>query len=100
MLATSAMPVNTHYLWYGNTGVNRTIAGDLNDFVPGSLKPADFTITVAKAGISMKATAVGECHLHTFDQAGRPCLIKCTDVLYVPGAPKNLLSLTSIGQQG
>ena len=65
MLATSALPVNTHYLWCGDTGANRTIAGDLNDFVPGSLKPADITITVAKAGISMKATAVGECHLHT-----------------------------------
>jgi hypothetical protein len=100
MLATSAIPVNSHYLWCGDTGANRTIAGELNDFVPGSLKPADITITVAKAGISMKATAVGECHLHTFDQHGRPCLIKCTDVLYVPGASKNLLSLTSLGHQG
>jgi len=48
----------------------------------------------------MKATAVGDCHLHTFDQQRKPCIILCKDVLYVPGAAKNLLSLTSLGMQG
>jgi len=89
-----------HYLWCGDTGANRSIAGDLNDFVPGTLKPTDITITIAKAGITMKATAVGDCQLHTFDQHGKPCIILCKDVLYVPGAAKNLLSLTSLGMQG
>ena len=100
MMATSGIPVNTHYLWCGDTGANRTIAGDSKDFVPGTLKPTDLTITVAKAGITMNATAIGDCDLHTFDQHGKPYTLRCKDVLYVPGAAKNLLSLTSLGEQG
>jgi hypothetical protein len=69
MMVTSGIPVNTHYLWCGDTG---TIASDSNDFVPGTLKPTDLTITVAKAGITMNATAIGDCDLHTFDQHGKP----------------------------
>jgi hypothetical protein len=89
MMATSSIPPNTHYLWCGDTGANRTIAGDTKDFVPGTLKPADIIITVAKAGITMNATAIGDCELHTFDQHGKPYTLRCKDVLYVPGAAKN-----------
>jgi len=99
MMATSGIPVNTHYLWCGDTGANRTIAGDSKDFVPGTLKPTDLTITVAKAGITMNATAIGDCVLHTFDQHGRPYTLRCKDVLNVPGAAKNLSSLTSLGNK-
>ena len=100
MMAASGFPVNAQYLWCGDTGANRTLFRDTKDFVPDTLKPADLTITVAKAGITMKATAVGDCDLHTFDQHGRPYTIRLKDVLYVPGAAKNLLSLTSLGEQG
>jgi hypothetical protein len=100
MMATSSIPPNTHYLWCGDTGANRTIAGDTKDFVPGTLKPADIIITVAKAGITMNATAIGDCELHTFDQHGKPYTLRCKDVLYVPGAAKNLLSLSSLSEQG
>ena len=48
----------------------------------------------------MKATAIGDCDLHTFDQHGKPYTLRVKDVLYVPGAAKNLLSLTNLGEQG
>jgi hypothetical protein len=75
MMAISGSPVDTYYLWCGDTGANRTIGGDSKDLVPGILKPTGFTITVAavelaKARTTMKATAIGECDLHTFEQHG------------------------------
>ncbi len=37
MMATSGIPDITHYLWCGDTGGNRAIAGDSKDFVPSRL---------------------------------------------------------------
>ena len=48
----------------------------------------------------MTATGVGDCDLHVFDQHGKPAIIHCKDVLYVPGAAKNLLSTYCLGKQG
>ncbi len=67
---------------------NHHISGDLCDSVPGTLRSMDLTITVAKAGIIMTATGVGECDLHVFDQHGHPAIFCCKDVLYVPGVAK------------
>ena len=101
LLADSgSAPANTHYVWCGDSGCNRMLTDNSNEFVPGTMKAVDITITVAKAGITMKATAIGDCNLHTFDQNGKPWVIKCKDVLYVPGAAKSLLSLTALGLQG
>ncbi len=58
------------------------------------------TITVAKAGITMTATGVGECDIHVFDQHGHPAVIRCKDVLYVPGVAKTLLSTYCLGKYG
>ncbi len=75
------------------------ISGDLSDFVPGTLRSIDLTVTVANAGITMTATGVGECDLHVFDQHGHPAIIRCKDVLHVPGVAKNLLSTYYLGKQ-
>jgi hypothetical protein len=99
-LAASGFPVNAQYLWFGDTGANRTLSGDTKDFVPDTLKPADLVISVAKAGVTMRATAIGDCDLHTFDQHGKPYTLRMKDVLYVSGAAENLLSLTTLGDQG
>jgi len=51
MLAACDLLANIHYLWCGDTGANRTIAGDLNDFVPGTSKPTDITIILPKLAL-------------------------------------------------
>jgi hypothetical protein len=80
-----------------DSGANRHILGDLSDFMPGSVRSINLTITVAKAGITMTATGVGDYDLHVFDQHGKAALIRLKDVLYAPGAAKNLLSTHCIG---
>lgn len=87
-LVTAGDKAHTHLKWCADSGANRHISGDLSDFVPGTLRSIDLTITVAKAGITMTATGVGECDLHVFDQHGHPAVIRCKDVLYVPGVAK------------
>ena len=99
-LVTAGDASHTHLRWCNDSGANRHISGDLSDFLPGSIRSINLTITVAKAGITMIATGVGDCDLHVFDQHGKAAVIRLKDVLYVPGAAKNLLSTFCLGQQG
>jgi hypothetical protein len=99
-LVNAGEDLHTHLRWCNDSGANRHISGDLSDFIPGSVRAINLTITVAKAGITMAATGVGDCDLHVFDQHGKAATIRLKDVLYVPGAAKNLLSTYCLGQQG
>ncbi len=84
----------------GITRTNCTLPGNAKDFIPDTLKPDDLIITFAKEGITMKATVVGDCDLHSFDQHGKPQTLWLKDILYVPGAANNRLSMTSLGEYG
>ena len=90
---------NTLLKWCNDSGANRHIPGDLADFKPESVRSINLKITVAKEGVCMTATAVGDCDLHVTDQNGCPAVIPCKDVLYVPGVAKNLLSTHCLAQQ-
>ena len=99
-MVTQGDSSNCHLKWCNDSGANRHISGDLSDFKPDTVRSVNIQITVAKAGVSMQATAIGDCDLHTLDNMGRPCVISCKDTLFVPGVAKNLLSSHCLGQMG
>jgi hypothetical protein len=91
-MVTQGDSSDCHLKWCNDSGANRHISGDLSDFKPDTVRSVNIQITVAKAGVSMQATAIGDCDLHTLDNMDRPCVISCKDTLFVPGVAKNLLS--------
>ena len=57
-------------------------------------------MTVAKKGVYMKAIGVGDVDLHCVNNLGEQCIVTLKDVLHVPEAQKNLISVACLAQDG
>jgi hypothetical protein len=99
MMVTQGDSSNFEYKWCNDGGANKSVSGNRADFT-GNFRSVDIDVIVAKKGIVMKAVGMGDCDLHCVDNLGHPCVVTLKDVLYIPGATKNLISSACLGQHG
>ena len=85
--------------WCADCGANRNISNDITDFT-SNYRAVSINLTVAKQNISMQAVGIGDCLVHCSDNMGRPCKLEIKNVLHVPTASRNLMSSSSLAEQG
>ena len=85
--------------WCTDCGANRNISNDITDFT-SNYRAVNINLTVAKQNISMQAVGIGDCLVHCTDNMGRPCKLEIKNVLHVPTASRNLMSSSSLAEQG
>ena len=86
------------FIWANDTGCTRHIGEDKASFK--NYKSVSINVTVAKKGVCMKAIGVGDVDLHCVNNLGEQCIVTLKDVLHVPEAQKNLISVACLAQDG
>ena len=89
---------NFEFIWANDTGCTRHIGEDRASFK--TYKSVNINVTVAKKGVCMKAIGVGDVDLHCVNNLGEQCVVQLKDVLHVPEAQKNLISVACLAQDG
>jgi hypothetical protein len=78
-----------------DTGANRFVTNDINDFVPGSIRKEKTVVAVG--GGTVTSTCTGTVHIRSLDHG---LVIECHDVLFLPTCSKKLLPASQFVSKG
>ena len=79
-------PVPGQYEWCADTGTNRFVTNDINDFVPGSVRHNSEVVSVG--GGVVTSPCVGTVRIRSLDYNH---VVECNNVLFLPSCAKKLM---------
>ena len=82
--------------WVVDSGASCHICNDSSLFV--NLKPCNVKISTAKSGESIIATGIGDIHLNTWSEQGKPMSIILQQGYLISEARRNLLSVSCLSR--
>ena len=80
------VPVPEQYEWCADTGTNRFVTNDINDYVPGSIRHDSEAVSVG--GGVVTSPCVGTVRIRSLDYNH---IVECNNVLYLPSCAKKLM---------
>ena len=87
------------YEWCSDSGTNRFVTNNLDDFVQGSVKSVQTNVNVGGGRITSKF--VGTVRVRSLDHGkGTGHIIECNDVLYIPTCGKKLMPASNFVRKG
>ena len=93
--STNHEPIEAGYEWCSDSGTNRFVTNDEDDFVPGSIK--QITTIVAVGGGNVTSTKSGTVIVQSLD---RNRTITCNNVLLMPNCAKKLMPASTFVKKG
>ena len=89
------LPQSKELEWCSDSGTNRFVTNDSNDFVQGTIQ--DTPTIVAVGGGNVTSPSFGTVIIESLDHG---CTLQCLDVLYIPQCSKKLMPASPFVRKG